>query len=342
MSGDSAQISAYAAYRLRWRRRGLLWRSFRSRRQLRPVKNRTAGIRPGAILAFSTIRNEIERMPWFLDHHRKLGVDHFLIVENDSDDGTDRYLAAQADVSLWTTDRSYRDARFGLDWVTWLQMRYAHDHWSLMVDTDEMLIYAQHETRPLQELTRWLEAQGHSVFGALMLDLYPKGPLDSQQYESGDDPISVLPWFDPGPYRVQRQHPLGNLWVQGGARERVFFANNPQRSPTLNKIPLVRWSRRYAYVNSCHSMLPRPLNFGYEGPGADAPSGVLLHTKFLPQSVKRATIEKARGQHFHAPDSFADYYDDVAAGPDMWSPESIRYEGWRQLERLGLMRTAGW
>lgn len=342
MSDSGASISAYAAYRLRWRRRGLLWRSFRSRHQLRPVKDRTEQITPGAVLAFSTVRNEIDRLPWFLDHNRKLGVDHFLIIDNDSDDGSAEYLAKQADVSLWSTKRSYRASRFGLDWMTWLQMRYAHNHWTLMIDADELLIYAHHETRSLQDLTRWLDAQGRTVFGTLMLDMYPKGPMGSQRYESGGDPISALPWFDPGPYRVKRQQPLGNLWVQGGARARVFFTDNPRRSPTLNKIPLLRWSRRYAYVNSCHSILPRPLNFGYDGPGADAPSGILLHTKFLPQAVERAKIEKARGQHFHVPELFAQYYDEIAAGPDLWSPESMRYEGWRQLEAQGLMHSAGW
>lgn len=335
-------IGAYDAYRLRWRRRGLLWRSFRSRQQLRSVKDRTDRITRGAILAVSTIRNEIDRLPWFLNHHRELGVEHFLIVDNDSGDGSAAYLAEQADVSLWSTDQSYRNSRFGVDWMTWLQMRYAHDHWTLMVDADELLIYAHHETRGLHDLTRWLESQGRRVFGALMLDLYPKGPLGNQRYAPGDDPVAVLPWFDPAPYRVQRQQPLGNLWVQGGARERVFFADYPRRSPTLNKIPLVRWSRRDAYVNSCHSILPRALNFGYDGPGADAPSGVLLHTKFLPQVVERSTIEKARGQHFNAPIEYTKYYDEIAAGPDLWSPDSVRFKGWKQLESLGLMHSGGW
>ncbi|WP_424985457.1 glycosyltransferase family 2 protein [Microbulbifer sp. S227A] len=342
MSGGNARIGPGAAYRLRWRRRGLLWRSFRSRHQLRPVHDRTARITPAAILAISTIRNEIDRLPWFLDHHRKLGVDHFLIVDNASDDGSGEFLAAQPDVSLWSTDHSYRDARFGLDWMTWLQMRHADGHWCLMLDADELFVYAHHQSCGLHELTRWLAAQGHDVFGALMLDLYPRGPLAGHTYRAGDDPLATLSWFDPAPYRAQRQQPLGNLWVQGGMRERVFFADSPRRSPTLNKLPLVRWSRRYAYVNSCHAILPRRLNFGYDGPGSGMPCGVLLHTKFLPQAMHRAAVEKQRGQHFHEPGEFARYYDQVAAGPDLWSPGSVRFEGWQQLEARGLMQSGGW
>lgn len=328
-------------YKLRLKRRRLLWRSFRSRHQLTPVLDRTRLIAPGDILAFTTLRNEITRLPWFFRHYRALGVDHFLMVDNGSEDRSVVYLKEQPNVSLWQTDASYRAARFGLDWVSWLQMRYGHGHWTLMVDADELLIYAHHETRSLHDLTTWLDAQGQPAFGALMLDLYPEGPLGTQSYDPEGDPTEVLNGFDPAPYRTQRQSPLGNLWVQGGVRERVFFADQPQRSPTLNKIPLVRWSRRMAYVNSCHSALPRELNFAYDGPGGQAPSGVLLHTKFLPGIIEKSQSEKLRRQHFHDPDQFGTYYDGIINGPELWTPQSVRLRGWQQLQELGLMNAGG-
>ncbi|WP_170550255.1 glycosyltransferase family 2 protein [Ruegeria atlantica] len=324
-------------YRLRLKRRRLLWRSFRSRHQLASLKDQTAQIRPGAVLAFTTLRNEINRLPWFFRHYRGLGVDHFLVVDNGSDDGSVEFLRDQPDVSLWQTSNSYRDARYGLDWLTWLQMRYGHGHWTLMVDADELLIYPNHDSKSLHDLTGTLDQQGHIAFGALLLDLYPKGPLGAQPYDPEMDPTKTLSWFDPGPYRAQRQSPLGNLWVQGGARERMFFADRPRHSPTLNKIPLVRWSRRYAYVNSCHSALPRHLNAVYDGPGGKTPSGVLLHTKFLPEVVDKSSTEKTRRQHFHDPDLFGSYYDAIGNRPDMWTPQSVRLEGWAQLQQLGLM-----
>ncbi|MFT4961719.1 MAG: hypothetical protein ACI92Z_002813 [Paracoccaceae bacterium] len=330
------------AYLLRWKRRRLLWRSWRSRHHLSAVSDRTKQIKAGDILAVTVVRNEIGRLPYFLAHYRRLGVAQFLVVDNDSDDGSAEFLAAQPDVSLWHTPHSYHASRFGLDWLTWLQMTYAHNHWCLMVDADEILIYAHHEQRGLTDLTQWLDGQKRAVFGALMLDLYPKGPLNAAQYASGQDPTEVLQWFDSGPYRAIRQPPLGNLWVQGGARERVFFGDDPWRSPTLNKLPLVRWNRRYAYVNSAHSMLPPALNTGYDGPGGDQPSGVLLHSKFLPEIVSKSEIEKQRQQHFHTPQDFDGYYDHLGRAPDLWHHGSVRFENWQQLEGLRLMCAAGW
>jgi hypothetical protein len=324
-------------YRLRLKRRHLLWRALRARHQLLCRVDRSAAIKPHDLLVFVVLRNESARLPFFLEYYRALGVAQFLVVDNGSSDGSDSYLAAQQDVSLWQTEAGYRDARFGLDWSTWLQIRYGHDHWCLTVDADELLVYDGIDQLDLRALTRHLEAHDIQGFGAMMLDLYPQGPLDQQSYTPGQDPREVLGWFDAAPYRASRQAPMGNLWLQGGARERVFFAATPSRSPTLNKIPLVKWRRRYAYVNSTHALLPSALNGLYDGPGGPQPAGVLLHTKFLPEIVSKSATEKQRQQHFHTPRDFDHYYDDVAAGPDLWTENSQRYSGPEQLCRLGLM-----
>jgi hypothetical protein len=332
----------WTAYRLRWKRRRLLFRALRKRRQLEPVVDRTAAIRPDDILCFSTVRNESVRLPHFLDHHRRLGVAHFLIVDNGSDDGTAALLGAEPDVSLWRTEASYRLSRFGVDWLTWLQIRHAHGHWCLTLDADELLIYPHHDTRPLRALTDWLDEDGTRSFAAMMLDLYPQGPLGGQPYAAGADPVAALPWFDRGNYMIRRQEPLDSLWIQGGVRARCFFADDPRRAPTMSKTPLVKWDRRYAYVNSTHSLLPRKLNRVYDDLGGEKASGILLHTKFLDVIVAKSREEKRRGEHFQNSDLYGDYYDRVIASPDLWCDSSTKYTGWRQLEALGLMSKGTW
>ncbi|MEM7091176.1 MAG: glycosyltransferase family 2 protein [Pseudomonadota bacterium] len=342
MPGAAHKPGWIDAYRLRWKRRRLLFRSLRSRHHLTILSDRTSQISAHSIIAVTTLHNEIVRLPYFLDHYRRLGVDHFLMVDNGSYDGTVEYLREQPDISLWQSLNSYRSARFGLDWMTWLQIRYGHGHWTLMVDADELLIYSDCDSRSLHDLTERLDNLGQSAFGALMIDLYPEGAIGTQSYKPGDDPTKLLCWFDSGPYRSQRQEPLGNLWVQGGARERVFFDRDRVRSPTLNKIPLVRWNRRFAYVNSCHSALPRRLNYDYDGPGGTMPSGVLLHTKFLPDIVARSSLEETRAQHFNQPDQFRAYYERISHSPTLWHPDSVRFSGWDQLQKLGLATPIEW
>ena len=122
----------------------------------------------------------------------------------------------------------------------------------------------------------------------------------------------------------------------------MFFAENPRRAPTMGKVPLVKWHRRYAYVSSTHSAVPRRLNHTYDETGGECASGVLLHTKFLHTIGAKSAEEKQRRQHFGEPGAFDQYYDALIGTPDLWCAASTRYRGWRQLEAEGLMSRGEW
>lgn len=335
-------VGIWQSYRLRLRRRRLLIRAFRKRRELRPATNRTGKIRKADILLVATLRNEAVRLPYFLKYYRELGVNHFLIIDNDSDDRSLQYLSNQQDVSVWHTRASYRKSRFGVDWQNYLLRRFAHGHWTLVVDPDEFLLYPFSDTRPLRALTDWLDSCGIRSFGTMLLDMYPKGRLNAQKYEAGDNPMSIASWFDPGNYSYKRNATYGNLWVQGGPRARMFFDGKPDQAPALNKIPLVKWDKRYVYVSSTHNLLPRGLNLTYETRGGEKASGVLLHTKFLNTFNKKAKEELSRKQHYAGGQEYVAYAAKVKDNPDLWCPHSEKYINWRQLEILGLMSKGNW
>ena len=89
------------SYRMRLRRKRLLLRAFRKRRDLGGVEFRGRNLSPSDVLCFIVLRNEKVRLPFFLKYYRALGIKHFFIVDNGSTDGSTQYLAAQSDVSLW-------------------------------------------------------------------------------------------------------------------------------------------------------------------------------------------------------------------------------------------------
>ena len=335
-------MGVLGSYRLRLQRKRWLMRSARKGRELSRFSDRTALINPCDILLFSTLRNENVRLPYFLSYYRNLGINHFLIVDNDSTDGGREYLAEQPDVSIWTTKGSYKRARFGVDWLNWLQRKYAHGHWSLVVDPDEFFVYPFCDTRPIRALTDWLDASSIKSFSAMLLDMYPKGKITDTPYATGQDPIEVASWFDPGNYTISRNPRFGNLWIQGGPRARMFFADNPERAPALNKIPLVKWNRRYAYVSSTHMLLPRGLNLVYDEWGGEKASGCLLHAKFLSTFKSKAEEELTRNQHYAGSHEYKVYAETLKDEPDLWCKWSEKYINWRQLEILGLMSKGNW
>lgn len=335
-------MGLWQSYRLRWSRRRWRIRALRKRRQLLAVVDRTDQIRPTDILLFCTQRNEKIRLPYFLEYYRRLGVNHFFFVDNDSTDGACEYLAEQPDVSLWHTRASYKRARFGVDWLNWLQRRYAHGHWTLTLDPDEFFVYPFCDTRPLRALTDWLDASSIKSFSAMILDMYPKGALDAQPYSEGQNPLDIACWFDSGNYSMKRNKRFGNLWIQGGPRSRVFFPDTPALAPALNKIPLVKWDRRYVYVSSTHMLLPRGLNLVYDEWGGEKASGVLLHAKFIDTFTEKAREELERKQHYSASVEYRAYAEQLAQNPELWCKWSEKYINWRQLEILGLMSKGNW
>lgn len=335
-------MSIWQRYRLRNQRRRWIARALRKRGELTAVADRTGRIAPNDILAFCTFRNEDVRLPYFLDYYRRLGISHFLMVDNDSTDGGREYLEGQPDVSLWTTGASYKRSRFGMDWINGLLRRYGHGHWCLTVDPDEFFVYPFCDTRPLDALTDWLDASSIKSFSAMILDMYPKGSLTLQPYAKGQDPLEIAHWFDSGNYSIERNHLYGNLWIQGGPRARTFFADNPWAAPALNKVPLVRWHRSYAYVSSTHMLLPRGLNLVYDEWGGEKASGALLHTKFLDTFSAKAAEELTRKQHYAASLEYRAYAEGLGEQTELWTRWSERYINWRQLEIMGLMSKGNW
>jgi hypothetical protein len=327
---------------MRLKRKRAKLRAWRKHFSLLPVENRTAKIRPGDVLLFSTFRDEYVRLPYFMKYYRDLGVSHFIMVDNDSQDGGREYLAAQNDVSLWTTKASYKKARYGVDWLNWLQAKYGHGHWTLVVDPDEFFIYPFCDTRPIRALTDWLDTSQVRSFGAMLLDMYPKGRIDSVPYQTGQNPLEIAAWFDPGNYTIEKNKDFGNLWIQGGPRSRVFFSDTPKKAPALNKTPLVKWDKRNAYVSSTHMLLPRGLNLTYDEWGGEKASGILLHAKFLDTFTAKAEEELQRGEHYAASLEYKVYANSLRDNPDLWCKWSEKYINWRQLEILGLMSKGNW
>lgn len=310
-------------------------------RELELAQDNTAHIRPADVLLFATLRNEAVRMPFFLEYYRRLGVHHFLLVDNGSTDGFRDQVRRQDDVSVWTTTASYADANYGMHWLNALLRRYGCDHWCVTCDPDEFLVFPYCDQRTLAELGAFLESERRRSLSCVMLDMYSDRPLDQTVYRSGDDPFALAPFFDGSGY-TQRYGFLDDQYTRGGVRRRVFFRDDPDRAPALNKTPFVKWRRSYSYFTSMHQLVPGWLNAA-SGARHRTPTGCLLHFKHFSLLREKVREELVRGEHWQDSFEYRRYDQRLEGGEGSFLCDgSIAYRDWRQLARLGFVNVGQW
>jgi hypothetical protein len=319
-----------------------LYLAWRKQRELKLVLDRTKRIGGSDILLFATVRNEEWRLPFFLDYYRKLGVRHFLFVDNGSTDNLQNFLKEQPDCSCWYTQASYKNSNFGMHWLNALLRKYGAGHWCVTCDPDEFLVFPHCEERNLNELVEFLTNENRDHLFCLLLDMYGKGAVRDASCARGQSPLEVAPFFDSMGYVQNPQTYHGDVYVQGGVRRRVFFSDSPQRAPALNKTPLIFWKRHYAYVSSMHVTnivrLNRPHKFNHM-----SPTGCILHFKFLAAIVEKASEEMQRKQHYDNSIEYRSYHDIFSAGQDSFYCEvSAPYAGSKDLIERGLMNRGQW
>ncbi len=188
-------------------------------------------------------------------------------------------------------------------------------------------------------------------------------------YHPGDDLTQAAPLFEAPSLRQEAVAGFPHTLDYGGVRERLFFPEAdprrpltwlrqrawnlawrvpalrkplrwlaPPRSPTVTKLPLLRWRDGARLVSSTHLVAPMAM-------AEDQPSGVLLHFKFLQDFHARAVDAVARGAHYDGSREYRRYLARLERDPgfSLAGPSSVAYLGPQQLVRLGLMRdTPAW
>jgi hypothetical protein len=300
-----------AAYRRDARQAHLLLRLLRS-----------PGRPAGGLCLFSAIRNEVARLPGFVKHYRELGVARFVVVDNDSSDGTREWLLDQPDVELYHTAASYAAANGGTLWIDGLISELTENAWVVFADADELLVYDRCDQYSLPALAERLQALGERNLLAPLLDLYP----DSKH------PGELL--FDAAP-EPSRKTGRG-LFVEGGPRYRMAVTLGHAQFPCLTKYPFARYGPRTAFANA-HFPYPARAN-GYRIRAR------LLHLKIDSQFRAKVAEALRDGQHWNDGAeyrSYAEWLDEHDAA-DLATGISRRYTGPADLIAAGLLEPLEW
>lgn len=279
------------------------------------------------------LRNEIDRLPLFFEHYRKLGVTRFLIIDNGSDDGSHVFLLAQPDADIFLTRVAFRDGQAGLYWANAVARAFCIGHWILRVDADELLVYDGMEDRDLRQLASWLERSGLDRLFAPLLDIYPSGALGERQRPVADI-LREDCWFDIEGYTLNRIQAGWDL--TGGARRRLFGKDEDETWPPLSKYPYFRMTDDTVVFNH-HWQWP------YDEV-TEGPQGALIHLKLIDDLAERTERFVREGQHFNQSEDYKRIAGALADNPDLvaFHEGSTRYRGPRSLVRQAFMLPIDW
>lgn len=259
------------------------------------------------------VLNEIERMGVFLNHYRKIGIKKFAIIDNGSTDGTIKFLKGQSDVELFQT-RDRFESRIKMGWINRVISYYGTDHWFLVVDADELLVWHDVESMDLQCIIKYLDKMKVTRARALMVDMYPKQSTWNSN-KSFEEIYHQCKYFDHSTYFHKKTEEVYLLC--GGPRKRMLGIDL-----WLTKYPLFRLKEKDILSNP-HSIYPytnkkTPCYFA------------LLHYKFLTQKdqVKMKKYAK-KGNYAGGSSEYKKYIqmqEKAAESFDFYYKNSVEYK----------------
>lgn len=280
--------------------------------------------------AVAVSHNEINILPKFLDHYRRLGVTRFIILDDASTDGTTDFLLAQEDVDLWTSPVRFAEARRGRQWREQLFQIYGKNRWYLNLDSDEFLVFSDCESRSIPDLIKILEASGDKRLAAPMLDMYA-AQYSAHHPVQDDAPWVISNYFDRCGYDISLVK--RGISINGGPRGRKFKEKNE-----LMKYPLIYWDDECFFGSSIH----RPLPYGRNFPKT---WGALLHFKFFINYKEKITEAVQEKQHFGGSSHYVKLLDEIKTqgAINLYDENvSVKYIDSKQLVELGFITAVTW
>jgi hypothetical protein len=286
--------------------------------------------KPREVWMLVVCRNEALRLPYMLKYHFDLGVSRVLLLDNASSDGTLDGVRDDPRVHVFSSQEKYKGPLY---WQEPLLRRFAVDRWCLVLDADELFVYPHMDRLNLPDLATYLDEQGGAALHSLFVEMFSQGPIGQVGYRAGADLRAAAPWFDAEGYVRKKYHRVFDgeapeFIYMGGTRGRVF----PEEFG-CSKYPLFKYAPDLFLRRGLHTI---------EGARIAEEQAAILHFKYLQDFKEKAVREAQRGVYWNASAEYKAYAARFEKEGDfsLWHPGAKKFENWRQLVDLGLMKSS--
>jgi len=255
-------------------------------------------------VAIIVCQNEFSYLEQSLEHHRSIGIEHFIYIDNGSNDGSLEFMLSQQDISVFITTQPYKDHRFGVSWIEAALSNFCIGKWVLVIDSDELFVYDDFENHSIKSLTSYADNNGYDSFLAPMIDMYGKDTLYSTDLHS-DTPYKICNYFDNiSTMNILEKNsfgPYSNSQVYyAGLRARIFGNYNRAPDPSyLNqKYCLFKYKPTHRFIEGLHFMYNHKL----------APiRASILHFKYHSSFYEKVVEQIESGQHWNGSQEYKRY-----------------------------------
>ena len=182
-----------------------------------------------SIILICVIRDEILLLSYFINFYIKLGVTHFVFIDNNSNDTTIEYLCNHSfkNIKVYYTQESYAENVYGIGWVNKILNDYFRNNWCLVVDIDELIMPRHNET--LTQIRERMIRVGSNILVSSLVDFYPR-KLDSRVYVNGESFLNHSNHYDCMDTNFEdifmEIQDDNAMTIKGGVRHRVVTNTN--------------------------------------------------------------------------------------------------------------------
>lgn len=247
-------------------------------------KTYPSSIPQNEVIMICCVYNDVDRIKKVYDHHKKLGINYMVFVDNMSDDGTKEWLQSK-DIDLYEITESYHAGRKAA-WIKKIQDIYGYNRWYLIVDSDELFSYVGDETHSIKELIAYAEKKGIKRLKSMLLDMYSEHKIYENE-RPFDEMESEYCYFDADTYYEARDF-RGEM-IRGGPRPRLFKYIEGYDNP-LTKYPLIYAEKEDVWGD--HTPLPFYKNF--QSPLLS----VLRHYKFMQGDYEKYKLAASSQKYY--------------------------------------------
>ncbi len=265
-------------------------------------------------IAVVVCQNEFIHLPALLEHHRNIGIEHFIYIDNISSDESLDYMMEQEDVSIFATTQSYKNYRFSVDWLEVIFANFCYGKWILVIDADEFFVYDDFENKKISVLTDYADEHNYDSFLAPMVDMYNQSKLSEASIKN-KVPYAVCNYFDDiSSMTIQNSNDFGpfsnSVVYSGGLRKRVFGAYNlaPVHSYLNQKYCLFKYKPTHKFIEGIHFM-------GNNNPAPIRAS--ILHFKYHAGFFEKVQEQIKNGQHWNGSQEYKRYLKVLEQNPEL-------------------------